>query len=226
MNKSIIIFLGLLVILLPVGSSLKIPNANAIADFDKGDRKQQVSVSSLKCNNINVNVNGLELSVLPPFLGGGDLAAEAVGSNTDPSSFAAGNNEDGLQFNDFRFICINNNNNTVIEAEEPIPPTPPVDPCEECFIQTLNSTQFAALEFSLDNGIFIAIGQESRTIHSLAEICEIIQGDNPEVARALILTLSALINDTETFNELVICLRGLADGGQPPDRGPIIVSTQ
>ena len=61
--------------------------------------------------------------VFPPFLGG-EVAAEAVESNTD-ASFFVDNNGDGSQINDFRFICINNNINTVIEGKEPIPPTPP-----------------------------------------------------------------------------------------------------
>ena len=108
----------------------------------------------MKCNNINVNVNGLELDVFPPFLGGGDLAAEAAEGNNDANSFAAGNNGDGSQINDFRFICINNNNNTVIEAEEPIPP---VDPCEDCFAQNLDPTDFAAVEDALAGGIDITI---------------------------------------------------------------------
>ena len=93
-------------------------------DKDRKSDKKDVSVSSLKCNNINVNVNGLELSVLPPFLGGSEVAAEAVEPNNDDSSFAADNNGDGSQIKDFRFICINNNNNTVIGAEEPVPPVP------------------------------------------------------------------------------------------------------
>ena len=124
MNKSVIIFVSLLVILLPIGTSnMNISNTNAIADFDKDDKK---GVSSLKCNNINVNVNGLELDVLPPFLGGDSgLADTAAEDNSGANSFAAGN-DDGSQISDFRFICINNNNNTVIEGEEePIPPTPP-----------------------------------------------------------------------------------------------------
>jgi hypothetical protein len=151
MNKSIIVFLGLLVILLPIGTSLNNPNANAIADFDNGDRKQ-VSVSSLKCNNINVNVNGLELSVLPPFLGGGeDLAAEAQDANTDASSFATGNGGDGSKINDFRFICINNNNNTVIEEEEPIPPIPST-PCELCFAELSTQAQENINNFLEANG--------------------------------------------------------------------------
>jgi hypothetical protein len=105
---------------------MNISNANAIADFDKGDKKQQVSVSSLKCNNINVNVNGLTLDVFPPFLTNSGLAAETAQGNDDPSSIAG--NGDGSQINDFRYICINNNNNTVVEGEEPIPPTPPTPP--------------------------------------------------------------------------------------------------
>ena len=39
MHKSIILFLGLLVILLPIGNVMNISNANAIADFDKADKK-------------------------------------------------------------------------------------------------------------------------------------------------------------------------------------------
>jgi hypothetical protein len=109
------------VILLPLGNSLNISNVNAIADFDnKGERK---NVSSLNCNNFNLNVNGLELDVFPPFLADSGLAAEAADSNTDPSSIAG--NDDRSEINDFRFICINNNNNTVVGGEEPIPLTPP-----------------------------------------------------------------------------------------------------
>ena len=122
----------------------------------------------MKCNNINVNVNGLELYVFPPFLGG-EVAAEAVESNTDVNSFSG--NGYGSQIKDFRFICINNNNNTVIEAEEPIPPIPPVDPCVECFIQNLNDTQLADLERALGVGIDITIGGETITIDSLLELC-------------------------------------------------------
>src|ERR1041384_336490 len=102
MHKSIIIFLSLLVVLLPIGNSLNISNANAIAEYDKEERKQ-VSISSLKCNNINVNVNGLELSVLPLFLGGDEVAAEAVEPSNDANSFAG--NGEGSQISDFRFIC-------------------------------------------------------------------------------------------------------------------------
>jgi hypothetical protein len=66
MHKSVILFLSLLVILLPLGNSLNISNANAnaVADYNNKVDKKQVSVSSLNCKNINVNVNGFELDAL------------------------------------------------------------------------------------------------------------------------------------------------------------------
>src|SRR5262245_26111838 len=120
--------------------------------------KKIVSVSSLKCNNINVNVNGLELNVFHPFLGGEVGAASAEDGETDTKSFAV--NGDGSQINDFRFICINNNNNnTVIGAGNdliPVPPTPSVDECSEdveaCFEEFLCPTDFGTLTTTLENG--------------------------------------------------------------------------
>jgi hypothetical protein len=110
---SVILIAGTITLSFP---SFMLGTAQAQSYYEMdNDRKQDVSISSLKCNNINVNVNGLELSVLPPFLSDGEIAAETVEPNTDASSFAGGNNGYGPQINDFRFICINNNNNTVIE---------------------------------------------------------------------------------------------------------------
>src|SRR5215217_3256069 len=96
-------------------------------DNNNDKSKDNVIVKKINCNNINVNVNGLELDVFPSFLGEG-LAAEAQEGSTDASSFAG--NGDDSEINDFRFICINNNNNTVIgEVEEPVtPPGPPGPP--------------------------------------------------------------------------------------------------
>src|SRR5215208_2521147 len=51
--------------------------------------KDNVIVKKINCNNINVNVNGLELNVFPPFLNGSEgSAAEAQEDSTDTSSFA------------------------------------------------------------------------------------------------------------------------------------------
>src|SRR5687768_11909920 len=52
-------------------------------DYKKSDKKD-VSVKSIKCNNVNVNVNGLELNVLPPalanILSSGDEGERGAGS--------------------------------------------------------------------------------------------------------------------------------------------------
>ena len=88
-------------------------------DKSKDSNSNSVSINKIKCNNINVNVNGLELNILSPFLADSGLAAEAVEDDTDPSSIAGNGDNSGSEINDFRFVCINNNNNTVIEGEEP-----------------------------------------------------------------------------------------------------------
>jgi hypothetical protein len=143
-------------------------------DKDRKSDKKDVSVQSLKCNNINVNVNGLELSVLPPFLGG-EVAAEAQDANTDANSNPG--NGDGFQINDFRFICINNNNNVVLEEESPIPP---VDECAEdveaCFAENLSGDDFATLTAALENGLDVVIEGEPVTLNSFADICSALGG--------------------------------------------------
>ena len=151
-------------------------------DREKKEDKKSVSVSSLKCNNINVNINGLELSVLPPFLGG-EVAAEAVEDGETNANSFAGNGESNSvsQINDFRFICINNNNNTVVGAEEQIPPAPPVDECAEdveaCFEEFLSPGDLDALTTALANGLTVPtepLGEV--TFNSFADICEELEG--------------------------------------------------
>ena len=108
-------------------------------------------LKKIKRNNINVNVNGLELDVYPPFLANNDgLAAEAVEDNIDSNSFANNGDSTGSKINDFRFICINNNN-TVIEEESPI-----VEQitCEDCFINNLKDIQLQNFEDALQRSSF------------------------------------------------------------------------
>jgi hypothetical protein len=90
------------------------------------NQTEKTRVKSIKCNNINANVNGLELDVLPPFLTslisngeggegqyGGDNSYESYGKDRPLGSHT-----------DFKFICINNNNNIVfLEEEPPVPQT-------------------------------------------------------------------------------------------------------
>ncbi|MGE5634341.1 MAG: hypothetical protein ACM3VV_03865 [Deltaproteobacteria bacterium] len=86
----------------------------------KKSHGKDVNVKYIKCNNINVNINEFELTVLPPLLTG--LATEAQATDAGGSSFGNGGSN-GLSGSDNKgivFICINNNNN---EQEEPEPTT-------------------------------------------------------------------------------------------------------
>src|SRR5215213_11094902 len=100
-------------------------------NYDKKSNGKDVSVKSIKCNNVNVNVNGLELNGLPPFLNN-LLASDGQDGYGDASSYGSGSygnvGQSGYDNNSFKFVCINNNNNTVIEEETPVPPTPPIPP--------------------------------------------------------------------------------------------------
>src|SRR5215218_10140776 len=101
----------------------------------KKSNGKDVSVKAIKCNNINVNVNGLELNVLPPVLSDlvgseaqadeGERGASSYGSGSGGSYGGGQSGSDG----DFKFVCINNNNNTVVGVDNekpPITPKPPV----------------------------------------------------------------------------------------------------
>jgi len=157
MFLAVILFTGTVVTISP--SSLMVGPAQAAPlediDREKYADKKGVSVSSLNCNNINVNVNGLELDVFPPFLGVGEAALEAIEPTTDANSFA--NSGEGSEINDFRFICINNNNNTVVgeAAGNGTIPTPPADPCVDCFINNLDSIELRTFEFVLTGSQFV-----------------------------------------------------------------------
>jgi len=120
--------------------------------YKSKDGSSSVSIKKVKCNNINVNLNGLDVNVGIPNGNGpvtGPIAVAQEAEDNEDETITASSFEDGERKNngykqndkDFKFVCINNNNNTVIE-EEPIssvPPTPP-EPltCEECFEEFLS----------------------------------------------------------------------------------------
>jgi hypothetical protein len=107
--------------------------------------------------------------------------------------------------NDFRFICINNNNNTVIEAEEPIPP---VDECAEaedieaCFEEFLIEEQFPRLVAALESeaGLTVDINGEDVTLRSFADICSALKGLTFEQLQDAIL---AIITEITPPGELI-----------------------
>ena len=150
-------------------------------DNYKKSSGKDVSVKNVKCNNINVNVNGLELNLTSvPFLSG-LLASEAHEGERSASSYGSDGSygDKSRSDGDFKFICINNNNNTVVVP----PPVPPVvDECAEaedieaCFEENLLPGDFLSLTATLENGIDVVIGREVVTLNSFVDICEALEG--------------------------------------------------
>jgi len=174
-----------------MGGAQAEPYSYGMENNYKKSNGKDVSVNSIKCNNVNVNVNGLELNVLPPALSN-LLASEAQESDEGKrgaSSYGSGGGSYGSgqsgSDKDFKFICINNNNNTVVgvdEDEEPPTPIPPVVPTcaaeiELCFSDFLDDTQFTALVNALDEGVIsITIGPGvTVVIDDFGDICRLLQ---------------------------------------------------
>jgi hypothetical protein len=136
-------------------SALSFPSfmtgAQAESDYEMDDYKKSygkdVSVKKIDCSNVNVNVNGFELNVLPPTIE--ELATsqelsvdEGKESNSIESDLSDG---DGDRQSDSdtnnRIVCISNNNNINVGEESPEPLT-----CEECFNEFLTGSEIIALK--------------------------------------------------------------------------------
>src|SRR5918995_1653296 len=116
--------------------------------YDKKSNGKDVSIKKVKCNNINVNVNGLTLNTTSvPFLSDllgseayasdeGDNGASSYGSGGSYGSDGSYGDKKSGSDKSFKFVCINNNNNTAPGGNgtvPPVPPVPPVDGCLDCF---------------------------------------------------------------------------------------------
>jgi hypothetical protein len=141
--------------------------------------KDSVNVKKIKCNNINVNVNGIELNVTSfPFLSGiGADDADASDGKYGAGSYGSGGSYDGYSDRDkdgFTFVCINNNNNEAGGGGN-VTDGNITDACEECFAQVLNTTELNRLDIALGNGINVTIGTTQVEINSLEELCNVLE---------------------------------------------------
>ena len=153
------------------------------SDYKSKDSSSSV-INKIKCNNINSNNNGVDVSLGVP--NNDDAIAEAQAADNEGQATSANEwgygNEYKQNSNDFKFVCVNNNDNefnvVVVNETTPIPPPPPPDTitCEECFEETLSPLAFAQLNAFLAEGqITITIGGEMITPRSLTELCEALQ---------------------------------------------------
>ncbi|HET8792900.1 MAG TPA: hypothetical protein VFM31_03825 [Nitrososphaeraceae archaeon] len=156
MHKSILMFLGLLTFLIPVGPSMSNINAMAFDDYgydaDQYEKyangmannnyyKSQGSdvVKKIKCNNINANFNGVEANIgTADPLG---VGAASLQDDDDPSASWFGNGQ--RNNGNFDLDCINNNNNVGGQGGNGTGqqgPRGPVGPQGPAGLSTINTT--------------------------------------------------------------------------------------
>ena len=159
--------------------------------YDKS--KDSTIVKKVKCNNINVNVNGfngVEVGTLPTALNG--LATDEAQASADEgvigaSSFGSGGGSDGRPSSGLGSDkwCLNNNEFAVVVGEEPVPPEPPVEEecaeagdIESCFEGLSFEGQFDALVDVLNSpeGLTVEINGVDITLRSFADICSAFEG--------------------------------------------------
>ncbi len=118
-------------------------------DHDKSEKdSKSVSIKKVKCNNINVNLNGIDVNIgglpsngpvtEPIAVAQEDEEDDEVESNSiESDSDESYEGRDGKSDSDTnsRIVCINNNNNVVVEEEEQ-------DPCVACFEEFLSPELF------------------------------------------------------------------------------------
>jgi hypothetical protein len=187
--------------------------------YDKSkDSSHSVSVKKIKCNNINVNVNGfngVKVGTLPTALTGlatNEAQASADGDEIGASSFGSGGSgSDGRPSgsdNDSRFVCINNNDFAVVEEEE----EPAISKCEKCF--SALQTVIENLLMSSTDDITISIvsnGVEEKIlipgdVDTIQQLCPLLEGHTDLLVSNLFNMIVGDQTGATPINALVECL--------------------
>jgi hypothetical protein len=179
----------------------------------KSKDSNSVTVKKIKCNNINVNVNGLELNLTSvPFLSG-LLGFEAQASDEGYSGASSYESGEGIYGDEksgsdksFKFICINNNNNTVIgngDGNGDGNGNGNGDQCDD-IIECLEST---GEEVTFPITITNPGGQNPTIINDIDELCEFLSEPPQSVSAEQLLRVVAQIlpDATEEEVETIVC---------------------
>jgi hypothetical protein len=139
---------------------------------------KDVSVKFVKCNNINVNVNGLELDIndLPNgFLGDDAADTQASGLGNGMSGGSNGPSK-GFDNDGFVFVCINNNNNAGSGGDDDDDDD---RTCEECFREELGlQLQLLLTVLGSTAGLvvdFEAVDSPTEPFRSIEDICDFLE---------------------------------------------------
>ena len=190
--------------------------------YDKSKDSSSVTIKKIKCNNININLNGFsgnEIGTAPTSdFGAVATQAQAEDEGANGANFGNdGRGNDGrtsAHDSNSRFVCINNNDNSGRGETPvtPVPPVPPVDPCEECFRQNLNSAQFEDLEEKLAAGLELPIApRQEIVVNSLADLCNALEGVDgrflgTSLFSALVETEIIDFEDRDTLDSILECI--------------------
>ena len=190
---------------------------------DREKAKDSVSIKKVKCNNINLNLNGLNITSGGSANGGANGGANDAADASDSISANGYGNDDRKKKvvdkkDGFTFVCINNNNNNVtvsnVTGGVPTPtPTPVEDECEECF-DNLTVDLRVILNAALLEGFEIG-PLEVAAGSSIEDLCDELREVGP-----IVITASELIgfifeegifqeDDILSLIELLLCLQGL-----------------
>jgi hypothetical protein len=192
-------------------------------NYQKKSFGKDTSVKYIKCNNINVNVNGFELNV-GPFLDEvtTESAAEETQANSFGNKFGSGGSSNGPSGFDKKdgsvFVCINNNNNGGAGGGDD------EEDCEDCF-DKLGGANLLVLIRALFGGLEVTfeapIGE--KTFNDLGDICDFLIDEATEenLSDLLVTILDAVpgldieVTDAE-FEALLDCLEDFLFGEAPP----------
>jgi hypothetical protein len=194
------------------------------SSYGKDDReksKDSVSIKKVKCNNINLNLNGLNITAGGTANGGSSDGANGGSDGGDSiSANGYGNDDRKKKFVDkkdgFTFVCINNNNNnvTAFNVTAPTPtPTPVEDECEECF-DNLTVDLKRILADALREGFEIG-PLEIDAGSTIGDLCDELREVGPIEITALQIAQfifnERIINEDDIFSliGLLLCLQGL-----------------
>ncbi len=185
------------------------------SDYDKykKDSSNSVFVKKVKCNNINVNLNGIDVNIGglpnngpvtdPVAVAKEDDDDEEIESNSiESDKHESYNGRDGKSDSNTnsRIVCINNNNNIVGEEREAT--------CEDCFTTVLTD------EEELDDLIQAIEELSEGEVSSLEEFCDFIDDisgieDGPAFISQVLFELGeevGILDSDDKINEILDCL--------------------
>ena len=177
----------------------------------KSKDSSSVSVKKIKCNNINVNLNGfngIQVNAVPPSTLNALATGEAQTADEGEkgaSSFGSGERNNNVYQHDdkdFRFVCINNNNFEVVE--DGTTPTEP-ETCEECFELFLTEDQIELL-----------LGFAGPNFPTIEAICDYLLNPTTPVLeegfRVLLQAIEVVSQDGIDIDSLIECLESESVG--------------